>query len=336
MNDKTMVPATGRRGFLRLSALNVAAPVAGVMLGACGGNSSSAVAQPTSDAIKFDNVLPGTRSTAVSADGTRIAINEYGNPSGRPVLLVHGFSQSHLCWQKQFQDVGLASRYRICTMDLRGHGESDKPIGPYTVANQADDIHAVIQKLRLNNVALVGWSLGGLVILDYLSIFGTSGISKVMFVDAGYGNSSTPGARQQFGSGLTDNVPPMLSSDAAENVNGTLKFLQACSYLPLSNSDLAFALAYNMLTTPQSRQATLDGRPKTPEDYDKNVMVSLARSGLPVIALTGGQDNIVLPFAARDISVATGGRLVVYENTGHTPFIEAPGRFNSDLLAFLG
>jgi pimeloyl-ACP methyl ester carboxylesterase len=303
------------------------------MLGACGG-SGLAVAQSASAPLNFPPVPAGKQSTATSADGTKIALHEYGNPAGKPMLFIHGFSQSRLCWQRQFSDEKLASAYRIATMDLRGHGESDKPAAPYTPKDIADDIGAAIAALGMSKPVLVGWSYGGLAVLDYLATHGLGNVSKIVFVDASYGNSSTPGAPAQLGAGMLDNVPSMLSSDASVNARGTLDFLQACSATAQANSDTAFALTYNMLATPATRAATLMGRPATPEDYDKNVMPAIKSAGIPVLAMTGAQDKVVLPSTAQDIARVTGGTLISYPNTGHMPFVEAAARFNTDLAAF--
>jgi non-heme chloroperoxidase len=333
MTSKPVRPFAQRRAFLRRSAIHIAAPVAGMMLGACGGP-GSAVAQSASTPLSFPPVPAGKQTTAESADGTNIALHEYGNPAGKPMLFIHGFSQSRLCWQRQCSDAKLAGAYRIATMDLRGHGESDKPAGPYTPQNIADDISAAIAALGMSKPVLVGWSYGGLAILDYLATHGLGQVSKIVFVDASYGNSSTPGAPAQLGPGLLDNVTPMLSSDASVNARGTLDFLRACSASALANSDTAFALAYNMLATPATRAATLMGRPATPEDYDKNVMPAIRSAGIPVLAMTGAQDQVVLPSTARDIARVTGGTLISYPDTGHMPFAEAAARFNTDLAAF--
>jgi non-heme chloroperoxidase len=58
------------------------------------------------------------------ADGIKSAVYEYGNPKGSEILLVHGFSQSHLIWAKQYKSPTL-QEFRIVVLDLRGHGASD-------------------------------------------------------------------------------------------------------------------------------------------------------------------------------------------------------------------
>ena len=59
-------------------------------------------------------------------DGLTISAQEWGNPNGPEILLIHGFSQSHMSWMRQVNS-DLAKEFRIITYDLRGHGNSDKP-----------------------------------------------------------------------------------------------------------------------------------------------------------------------------------------------------------------
>src|SRR5262245_48208548 len=91
----------------------------------------------------------GARPTATyeirGGAGVRLHAREWGVPDGPGLLLVHGWSQSDLCWAKQVEG-DLASDFRIVTFDLRGHGLSEKPIEPeqYTDARLwADDLAAV-------------------------------------------------------------------------------------------------------------------------------------------------------------------------------------------------
>jgi pimeloyl-ACP methyl ester carboxylesterase len=105
-----------------------------------------------------------TRNVAVTTpDGVRISAQEWGNPQGPEILLIHGFSQSHLSWLRQVRS-DLAREFRMVTYDARGHGYSDKPAAPeyYKEARRwADEVQAVIDQVGLRKPVLVGWSYGG-------------------------------------------------------------------------------------------------------------------------------------------------------------------------------
>jgi non-heme chloroperoxidase len=62
-------------------------------------------------------------------DGLTISAQEWGNPAGPEILFIHGYSQSYLSWMRQV-DSDLAKEFHIVTYDLRGHGNSDKPLDP--------------------------------------------------------------------------------------------------------------------------------------------------------------------------------------------------------------
>jgi len=127
------------------------------------------------------------QATDVTApDGLNLAVQQWGNPRGLEILLIHGFNQSHLSWQRQVDDPALAADFRMVTLDLRGHGSSDKPLEKdrYAHARWGDDIAAVIRATGLRRPVLVGWSFGGNVICDYVRSFGTENIAGINFVAA--------------------------------------------------------------------------------------------------------------------------------------------------------
>jgi pimeloyl-ACP methyl ester carboxylesterase len=86
----------------------------------------------------------------------QLHVVETGNKQGRPVLFLHGVSQSFLTWNLQMSS-SLADAHRLVAMDLRGHGLSDKPHDAYTDSKLwADDINAVIQSLDLDHPLCMG------------------------------------------------------------------------------------------------------------------------------------------------------------------------------------
>ena len=80
---------------------------------------------------------------------------------GVPVVLVHGLGSSARDWERQVP--ALASRYRVLTYDVRGHGRSSKPRGRYTVKRFADDLAALLEHLDHRPAHVVGISMGGMI-----------------------------------------------------------------------------------------------------------------------------------------------------------------------------
>jgi non-heme chloroperoxidase len=65
--------------------------------------------------------------TVTDGGGLRLHAREWGNDSGPPIVFVHGWLQSHLCWRKHYKGV-LADEFRLVAFDLRGHGMSEAPV----------------------------------------------------------------------------------------------------------------------------------------------------------------------------------------------------------------
>lgn len=91
-------------------------------------------------------------------NGVRLHYRRSGQ--GDPLLLLHGLGSSSRDWEHQLD--ALSARFEVIVPDLRGHGRSDKPPGPYSVALFASDIAEFMRMLGLGAAHLVGLSMGGM------------------------------------------------------------------------------------------------------------------------------------------------------------------------------
>src|SRR5919198_3861400 len=103
--------------------------------------------------------------------------------TGQPVVLIHGWPLSGRSWEKQVPAL-LDAGYRVITYDRRGFGESSKPIFGYEYDTLAEDLHKLITKLDLREVALVGFSMGGGELARYLGKYGSERVSSAAFIAA--------------------------------------------------------------------------------------------------------------------------------------------------------
>lgn len=81
--------------------------------------------------------------------------------AGPPLLFLHGLGSSGRDWERQVAH--FASHYRVITVDVRGHGRSDKPAGPYAIPLFAADVVQLLEKLDIVPIHLVGLSMGGMI-----------------------------------------------------------------------------------------------------------------------------------------------------------------------------
>lgn len=80
---------------------------------------------------------------------------------GQPIVFIHGLGSSTRDWEEQLPF--FSRQYRTVAVDLRGHGQSQKPVGPYTMSIFARDVAELVKSLGLAPVHVVGISLGGMV-----------------------------------------------------------------------------------------------------------------------------------------------------------------------------
>ncbi len=100
----------------------------------------------------------------ITRDGVRIAYEEQGS-GDRSFVFVHGWTCNRSYFAPQ-ADYFAAAGYQTVSVDLRGHGDSDKPEGPYSIRTFADDVAHVIRELGLRRPIAVGHSMGGITVLQ--------------------------------------------------------------------------------------------------------------------------------------------------------------------------
>src|SRR6266568_8867018 len=257
-------------------------------------------------------------------DGLTISAQEWGNPSGPEILFIHGFSQSYLSWMRQV-DSALAGEFRIVTYDLRGHGNSDKPLDPARYRDSkawGDEVQAVMDAAGLKRPVLVGWSYAGRVISDYVTTHGPDKLAGINFVDA-----SIKFFPEFVGENLKD-MPNMTSEDLATNIAATRAFVHGCFEKQPTADDFETMLSFNMMVPPVVR-ANLGGRPLDATDV-------MSKLKIPVVVTHGDKDrNSKLGTAEYTAETIPGAKLSVYRGIGHAPFYEDAARFNTELAAFV-
>ncbi|WP_233836657.1 alpha/beta fold hydrolase [Paraburkholderia sp. ZP32-5] len=272
-----------------------------------------------------DALATPTTYTVTSKDGVKLAVQESGNPDGPPIILVHGLLGSRLNWDAQVRSPELRP-YRIITYDLRGHGLSDKPSGaePYHDGRRwGDDLAAVIKGSHARKPVVVGWSLGGVVISNYLATYGDRDIAGAVYVD---------GVVELKADQIVDHPQvyrDMNSPDLTTHLQGERTFVGLCfNHRP--DADTFERLLAN------AAMASWDMQKEIP------TMTVFAADGLrkahvPLLFIYGGRDALVDTQAtlARASALNPHIESKVYAESGHAPFIEEPDRFDRDLAEFV-
>jgi non-heme chloroperoxidase len=258
--------------------------------------------------------------------GVRLHVIDTGNRAGRPVVFIHGFSQSWMSWQRQM-DSELADEFRLVAMDLRGHGTSDKPRDAYSdCVLWAEDINAVIRELQLEHPLLCGWSYGSIVILDYIRQYGEAAIGGIAFVD-GITKLGTEAAFSVLTPELLSLVPGLWATDAEECIRSLGSLLRLCFAQEPSPEDMYRMLGYNVAVPPHVRQALFS------RSFDNDDLLPTLRK--PALIVHGAEDAVVKPSIVEQHAASMPhAQVCVLQNTGHSPFWDDSASFNEVLRGF--
>jgi pimeloyl-ACP methyl ester carboxylesterase len=252
---------------------------------------------------------------------------------GQPVVLIHGWPVSHAMWEHQMLELP-AHGLRVIAYDRRGFGNSSKPWEGYDYDTFADDLKALLDQLDLQDVVLVGFSMGGGEVARYMSRHGGARVKKVAFISA-----VTPFMRktadnpdgvddsvfQQMIDGLKKDRPDFLTTFGKHFFNvGMLRH-------PVSDATLEWTRS---LALPASPKATIDCvRAFSGTDFRED----LKSIGVPVLIVHGDADQTV-PIKASGALTAKalpGAQYKVYDGAPHGLYITHKDDLNRDLVSFI-
>jgi pimeloyl-ACP methyl ester carboxylesterase len=258
--------------------------------------------------------------------GVSLHLIEAGNPNGRPILFIHGFSQCGLAWSRQMNS-DLAEDFRLVALDLRGHGLSDKPSEGYGDSKLwADDINAVFQALSLDSPVLSGWSYGPLVILDYIRHYGEDAIGGIQFV-GGVTKLGSEEAAAVLTPEFLGLVPGFFSADVEESVRSLRSLLHLCFLPEPSAEDMYLMLGYNLSVPPYVRQGLLS------RSIDNDDLLPKIRK--PVLITHSADDAVVKPAIVDQHKAGMAhAQIDMMENVGHAVFWNDAAAFNQGLRTF--
>jgi len=267
-------------------------------------------------------------------NSTSIHLYYEDHGSGQPVVLIHGYPLNSASWEKQVPAL-LKAGYRVIAYDRRGFGKSSQPATGYNYDTFAEDLHRLVQHLKLRDFVLVGFSMGGGEVARYIGKYGSKGVSKAVIIGG---------------------VPPYLlkTADNPEGVDGAVfaaiekavsadryaffteffkNFYNTDMYLGKRVSEQAVAASWNVAAI-ASGIASVACVPTWHEDFRQD----LEKINVPTLVLHGDSDRIV-PFASagqRTAKLIKGAELVVIKDGPHNIAWTHAEELNLALLNFLG
>jgi non-heme chloroperoxidase len=257
-------------------------------------------------------------------DGQQLFYRDVG--AGKPVVFVHGWTLSSAIWRGQL-DWLAGQGLRAVAYDRRGHGQSTKPASGYGYDTLSDDLAAVLDRLDLRDVTLVGHSMGSGEVVRYLARHGGRRIARVLLVAP-----TTPYALKTADNpeGIDKAVYDKLVTALETNRPAYLKAGMP-AFLGAHPDEETAAWALSIAT-----QATLDAQIQCLRALSEtDFRPDLKAVTMPTRIVYGTADApIITVHARRTHEGIAGSRLETYEGAPHALFVTDRDRFNNELLEF--
>jgi 3-oxoadipate enol-lactonase len=260
-----------------------------------------------------------TREHHVKAGGISIYAIEAGR--GRPLVFLHGLGWDHSLWRDAVER--FSDRYRVIAGDTRGHGRSDKPPGPYTIAAFAEDWHRALGALGVEAACVVGFSQGGM-IAQLLALEHPERIAALVLVSTSC--RSDPALRAK--------MEERIRLARAEGAT-------AAAWLAARS---VFSKAFTAARPQRIEEfvqwrAAMEQEPlfeATRAGYDFDLSARLPTLKIPTLVMYGDEDALTPPPVVRQVAECVpGAELVGVAGAGHMIPVEKRAEFESLLARFL-
>jgi non-heme chloroperoxidase len=267
------------------------------------------------------------------AHGKAIELHYCDYGQGDPIVLIHGWPLSAASWEYQLAELPLHNK-RVVAYDRRGFGYSDKPWDGYDYDTMADDLKAVLDTLDLQNVTLVGFSMGGGEVARYMSRYNGARVSRVMFVSAVTPyllktDDNPNGVDKSVFDDMVENLGkdrPGFLSDFGKKFYGAGLISK-----PVSEATLDWSQSLALPASPRATTACVKAWSETDFRGD------LATIKVPAVFIHGDADKTVplANSAEQAVKLVPNAQLVVYEGEPHGLNVTAQDRLNRDILTFV-
>ena len=257
----------------------------------------------------------------VHLNGIDIGYSDQGQ--GEPLVFVHAFPLNRSMWEPQVQ--ALVERYRIVTVDLRGHGESDAPLWRYTMDQFSDDVNALMDHLSIAQATWIGLSMGGYILFALIRTYPQL-IKSLVLADTRAPADSPEGktgrvamAQTAYQEGPTAiaeiMIPKLLSPSSVET-------------RPDLVNQLRHMITGNQVSGIVGDLMAMEERPDS--------LSLLPNIQWPTLVIVGEHDVATPPSESQEmVKRIPNGHLEIIPQAGHVSNLENPDAFNHALEKFL-
>ncbi len=256
-------------------------------------------------------------------EGTAYEVAGPEHGAGPPVVLVHGLGMTRAMWDWQWP--ALTARFRVLRYDLLGHGASAKPPGPYSLTRFADQIAGLMEQLRWERAALVGFSLGGMIVRAF-ALAHPARAAALAILNSAHARSEAERDAVRKRVAIAEAGGPAATVDEALARWFTAEYgarhpevLERVRGWILANDPAVYPLSYRVLA-----------------EGDLELAEAASAIACPTLVMTGAEDRGNSPDMARRLAaLIPGAELAILPGLRHMGLAEDPEAYNRRLVEFL-
>jgi 3-oxoadipate enol-lactonase len=282
--------------------------------------------RPTAVPREFGDFMAARRREAgerqrLSVNGVSLAVEVRGH--GPAVLFIHGYPVDHSIWAHQLATLDGWTRI---APDLRGMGQSDAPDLGYSMETYAGDLAALLDLLGVDQVALVGHSMGGYIAFEFLRRW-RDRVRGLVLVDSRAEADTPDGKRNR------DAAAAMAKEQGAEAIADAM-LTRILGHTTQADAPAIVEQVRAMMAA--SPVSGLVGALGAMRERPDSAALLPELAGVPTLVIVGDEDELTPPAQARAMADAIpGASLVVIRSAGHLPTVERPAETTDAILAFL-
>jgi len=262
----------------------------------------------------------GGNSVQTQVNGITLAYSDRG--TGLPIVFLHAFPLNRTMWVEQ--EEALSLQFRVITIDVRGHGESDAPLWCYTLEQSADDVHALLDYLSIQQAIFAGLSMGGYILLAFYRKYAAS-VKGLILADTKAQADTVEGKEGRFQMAQTAYtqgpaaiadlmIPKLLSPQTIRTRPGLVQHVRAM----IENNQVS-GIAGDLMAMAERPDSVL----------------LLKQITCPTQIIVGELDQATPPSDARLMAdQIPNARLAVIPNAAHLANMEQPEAFNQIVATF--